>query len=215
MDASLGDNEIRYRRGMWILIVSVVAAAAAGASAYFVWLQVREMGRQTDLQRELAESSAQPYVWVDLRVQAANSPMLELVVGNSGPTVATNVQVEIQPPLPDVHGSMTIVEAQKQLADGLASIAPGRTITWEIGVGFTLLEQDARPREIAISCDGPYGPVPVSRYTIALADLSGTSLVTPGTLRELTKAVDRATSAIERGRSGSPSLRPGTRGREG
>lgn len=66
------------------------AERAAGASE-----------RQTVIQEALSRRSAEPYVWADLRPDDRKGGLLVLVVGNSGPTVATDVVVWFQPPLHD------------------------------------------------------------------------------------------------------------------
>src|ERR1039457_6502232 len=66
-----------------------------------------------------------PYVWVDVRADDATGTLVNLVIGNSGPTVATNLRVRIDPPLPTIDQLRDRAEtAQARLADGIQSTAP-------------------------------------------------------------------------------------------
>lgn len=173
------------------LTIGLAAAVAALASAMFVWLQVREMQRQTDLQREVARSSAQPYVWADVRLQSTNGWMLEMVVGNSGPTVATNVRIQVSPPFPLLEREAEYVEAMHdRLARGLSSLAPGRTLHWTLGPSVDLVNRDGSlAHSIQIDCDGPFGPVERSDYVIDMADFRESVARHDGTMRDIAKEV--------------------------
>jgi hypothetical protein len=89
--------------------VAVAAALIAAAALYFNWRSTRAAGRaaraaeeQTKVQQQLRIDAAQPYVWVDVRPDDATATLLNLVIGNSGPTVAVNVRVRVDPPLPAI-----------------------------------------------------------------------------------------------------------------
>lgn len=176
--------------------ISIAAAVAALASAVFVFLQVREMQRQTKLQREIAQSSAQPYVWADVRI-ASSSAGVELVLGNSGPTVATNVRVRVDPPFPDVgHPKAHVDVMHEKLSRGLASIAPGRTFYWLLGEGADLVNRSgSMAHTITIDCEGPFGAVDRSEYVIDFAHFREAIARYDGSLRdvarELSRVVDR------------------------
>ncbi|WP_395691525.1 hypothetical protein [Nocardioides sp.] len=180
--------------------ISLAAAVAAVVSALFVLLQVREMKRQTDLQREIAEAAAQPYVWAGVRVQPGGGLILELVIGNAGPTVATNVRVTVDPPLVDPRDIMRIGPAQRRLRDGLASIAPGHELRWEIGVGPALIEAESEPHHVRIECDGPHGPVRPNEYEIDLRNLEEVAIRERGSLSDVARELGNVTRAITAGR---------------
>jgi hypothetical protein len=86
--------------------------------------------------------------------------MLQLVVGNAGPTTARNVRILIDPPIPahPKYAGATIA-AQKRVRDGILSLAPGRTIRWSLGRGFDLLEDegDETSYSLRVTGEGPYG----------------------------------------------------------
>jgi hypothetical protein len=60
-----------------------------------------------------------------VRADDATGTLVNLVIGNSGPTVATNLRVRIDPPLPTIDQLRDRAEtAQARLADGIQSTAP-------------------------------------------------------------------------------------------
>ena len=67
------------------------AALIALVALYFTGIAAKAAKDQTKIQRQLRIDAAQPYVWIDLRENTKVGSTLMLVIGNSGPTVATNV----------------------------------------------------------------------------------------------------------------------------
>jgi hypothetical protein len=116
--------------------------------------------------------------------------LLNLVIGNSGPTIATNVRIRVDPPLPTIDQLKERAEAaQARLAEGISSLPPGRILSWPLGQGFNLLAgSDPQAHKFTVSADGPFGPVPPLIYIIDLSDLRGT-LDRPSALHQLTMAV--------------------------
>jgi hypothetical protein len=183
--------------------IALAAAAAAGVSALFVWFQVTEMkkqteeqGKQTKLQREIAESSAQPYIWADVQVDSPSAWHFELVIGNSGPTVATNVRVTVEPQFPSSPRE-DLDEVHAKLASGLASLAPGRTLHWRLGPTTDLLSREGSlAHTIHIECDGPFGSVEPVDYVIDLGDVRESTVERRGNLHEVRQAIDRVAKAL-------------------
>jgi hypothetical protein len=182
--------------GTWVAIAAAIIAAVA---LYFNGLSTRAADRaaraaeeQTKIQKQLRIDAAQPYVWVDVRPDEATGTLLNLVIGNSGPTVATSVRVNIDPPLPVIGQLKERAEtAQARLADGITSLAPGRILTWPLGQGFNLLK-DSGPHAhtFTVTADGPFGPVPPLTYIVDVADWRGVLHRPSGSLHQLTKAVE-------------------------
>ena len=173
--------------------IAATAAAAAVVSGVFVWLQVREMQRQTKLQKQIAESAAQPYVWADFRVSDDNGWSFGFVLGNSGPTIATNVRVHVDPPLPASDRASEIVDqVRPKLERGLASVAPGRELTWPLGSSPELVNRLGSTRhEVRIEYDGPFGPVEPTEFVFDFNDVRETTARHYGTLRGIQKSVDK------------------------
>jgi hypothetical protein len=146
--------------------------------------------QQTAIQLEQRIDAAQPYVWVDLRPDAETGQLLTLFVGNSGPTVATNVTVTFEPPLElAVHGRGW-KQGQERLVNGIASLPPGRTIAWSGGVVSAAIPKDRPNVYVAtVRADGPFGAVPEIQYAIDLDDIRDSHGAPPGTLHGITEAV--------------------------
>jgi hypothetical protein len=115
-----------------------------------------------------------------------------LVIGNSGPTVATNVTVKIEPPFPNIAHLEEAVAARQRLAEELRSLPPGRTMRWWLGQAFSLIQPEgAQPHRITIHAEGPFGPIPELCYDLDLADCRGQDPNPKGSLHSLTKAVEK------------------------
>jgi hypothetical protein len=177
----------------WIALVAALIALGAflyGARA------ANAAKEQTAIQRQLRIDAAQPYVWVDLRPDDEQGGLLMLVVGNSGPTVATDVRVTFSPPLVVTPNSGE--EAQHKLSDGLASLPPGRTMAWIIGVAWQVIPSVAPPGgcQARILATGPFGPLEPLEYVIDVEDLRHTRGRPPGTLHGVASAINTLTKAI-------------------
>jgi hypothetical protein len=188
--------------GTWVAVAAaLIAAVAVYFNARSTRAAVRAAGaavEQTGIQQQLRRDAAQPYVWVDVRPDPQSGTLLNLIVGNSGPTVATNVRITVNPPLPAIDQlTGRAGAAQVLLARGISSLAPGRVLAWPLGQGFNLLKPDGRQSHVFIvNAEGPRGPMPPMTYIIDLADLRGT-LDRPSDLYQLTKAVDGFTQKLD------------------
>jgi hypothetical protein len=103
--------------------VAIGAALIALAALYFSWRSARAADRsalaaerQTKIQEQLRIDTAQPYVWVDIRPDESQGRMLNLVVGNSSPTVAEKVRVKVNPNLPSTADLRELAEGARKFA---------------------------------------------------------------------------------------------------
>jgi hypothetical protein len=87
--------------------------------------------------------------------------------------------------------------AQKTLADGVASLPPGRTMMWPLSQGFILIK-DHGPRaySFTITAKGPFGDVPTLTHVVDLADWRGMLNRPTGNLHQLTLAVKEVANAM-------------------
>jgi hypothetical protein len=184
-----------YGAAMGSLILSIVSIAIALLSvvlSYYVGArntrasersaaaaeESRRIAEQQLSNAVLAQEAAmQPYVWADLRPRD-DGQMLVFVVGNAGPTVATDVRVKFDPPLEDVVPEGRRERAHlvaDRLSEGLRSIAPGRTFMWNLGVGIAFFSSEegdsAADLAVTVSAVGPAGRLDPVEYVIALEDL--------------------------------------------
>ncbi|GAA3871598.1 hypothetical protein [Tessaracoccus defluvii] len=136
---------------------------------------------QLEATLEAQRAAQQPYVWADLRMRD-DAGMLALVVGNSGPTVATNVVVKFEPPLTsllvaaDERASRMVARTAARCAEGLGSLAPGRTMQWSLDVLYKFFPENGEvpvpTLTLRIQAMGPGGvEIPSLEYRINLEDL--------------------------------------------
>jgi hypothetical protein len=192
----MNDHEIAFMAA----IAAAVAAVAAIAALYYnhrsAYAADRAAGaaeEQSKIQRQLRIDAAQPYVWVDVRPDEVTGVILNLLIGNSGPTVATNVRVTIDPPLRAIDQLHDRAHAaQKLLADGIKSLPPGRTYVWPLGQGFNILA-DTGPQvhTVTIEAEGPFGTVSPQTYPLDLSNWRGVMHRPAGSLHQIAEAIGK------------------------
>jgi hypothetical protein len=187
-------------------LAAVGAAILAAVALYFNIKSTRAAVRaaqaseeQSVVQRQLRVDASQPYLWADIRLDDGSQSLLNFVIGNSGPTVATGVRVTVEPPLPAIDELRSRAEsAQARLADGIQSLTPGRVLTWPLGQGFRLLNEEGHQAyTVTVSAIGPFGPVPPLSYVIDMSDWRGLLHRPAGSLYQLTEAVKDLTKKID------------------
>ena len=177
----------------WITAAAVLVALG---SLFFTARASTASVHQTKIQRQVREDAAQPYVWADLRPFEEHGQFIVLVVGNSGPTVATDVRVTITPDLVSSPAERAKVP-QRVLSNGISALPPGRTISWNLGVPWQILKGDqGSPHHFQIDATGPFGPLPTLSYTVDLGDLYESFAVPPGTLNGVAVAIDKLREQI-------------------
>lgn len=189
-------------------LLALVAAMSAGASAIAAWVALwpaRNAAKaaiaQTDIQRELMEQNAQPYVWADIQPDPQQGSFLQLVLGNAGPTMARNVRVVIEPPITGTsgHSSRYADVAQKRLQDGILSLAPGREIRWSLGLASELLkdENEATIYQLSVTAEGPYGELDPSSFYIRTSDWRESSDAPQGSLHLVRNEIEKLVKVIK------------------
>lgn len=144
--------------GSWAAILAALALAISAAALSLTWRSTRASVQsaaasaqaakaaeraasaaeaQTEIQEKIRVAAARPYIWVDVREDDGQGMLLDLVIGNSGPSVATNVRALIDPPLPTHPQLEEAIKAQQQLAEGISVLHPERRLGGTLGQGFT------------------------------------------------------------------------------
>jgi len=159
--------------------------------------------QQTRIQEVVSRQAADPYVWVDIRPDDQKGGLLLLVVGNSGPTVATNVVVEFDPPLRDAPLPKEVAAqlGEQRLNAGLASLPPGRIVYWSLGAAFAPFNINGFPMSYAveITATGPFGSLEPLSYNINLDDMRNHLVsAAPGTLYGVTHSIDQLGEAVKK-----------------
>ncbi|ACL38166.1 hypothetical protein Achl_0163 [Pseudarthrobacter chlorophenolicus A6] len=177
---------------------SLIAAAAAVVALIFTGIAAVAAYKQTRLQKQIAEDAAQPYVWVDMRPDTKQGGLLNLIVGNSGPTVATDVTVGFEPPL-QMPFEDEAGHALEVLRRGIPSLPPGRTLVWNLGVAWQIVGADSPKRyKLTISAAGPFGGLKPLTYIVDVDDIRATAAVPDGSLHLVAEAVSKTNRTLER-----------------
>jgi hypothetical protein len=194
----------------WVALgaaVSILSLMVAGFSLIYVRRSAKASREQTKQQKQAAMDASQPTVWVDIRGDGQDQALL-LLLGNSGPSIAHNVKVTFDPAPPSTLDIKPILEILKQ---GIASLAPGRTMQWALGAAHNASDWDAhKAYRVRIEAEGPFGTIEPLEYVISVDDLNGSRAAPPGNLhavaaelREMTKATKELNEIIR-----SASLEP-------
>lgn len=181
----------------WITGAALLVAAAA---LYFTGISAKAAKDQTEIQKQLRRDAAQPYIWADIRGNGDQGGGLDLVIGNSGPTVATNVRVKIVPPLPVTSIPPDYTEAAfTRLQEGIQALPPGREMIWSIGHGGSIMAAEAdHAHTFTIDGTGPFGPIEPLSYVIDIGDFITTDDRPEGSLHQVRVGLDAVAKALSK-----------------
>lgn len=172
----------------FMLVVATVLLAVFGA-------------RSLAVARAMRRDSLQPNVWVDLRpTDTSSGEIIVLVVGNSGPSVATDVRVTFDLPLPTDDDKLSTYAselAQNRLRRGIASLQPGRSIAWSVGRTHQFGDPAWADHAVVVTASGPFGEVPPVSFVLCVDDIRNSRIGATGTLRDLQHAVDDLPKAFD------------------
>ncbi len=175
--------------------IAAVSALVALVALYFTRQQVRLAQRQTALQEKVREDQAQPYVWADIRQDDRQMHLMKFVLHNEGPTVATDVRVTFDPPLPRL-----LLDRQHQAVYTMIGMPPGRHVEWNLGASPDWIQNpDISKRfTVTVEAEGPYGPVEPLRYELDVDEYRQASASPPGNLYGVAKALTDLTTALKK-----------------
>lgn len=185
----------------WGVAVGTIALAIVAVLAMVPARQtVREMREQAEIQKDLARQQAQPYVWAGIEADYKQGSGINLKVQNEGPSIAKNIHVTIDPPFVNPQWQPErVASVQKQLSDGIKSLAPGQELKWYIGQGQELMV-DSTPdvlRTITVNADGPYGPIDTLEFEIRAHDWALATDDPDGSLHLVRKELGRIVEALD------------------
>lgn len=174
------------------VVVSVVSALIAFLAFLASVQQARIAQAQTRLQQQAHEDAAQPYLWADFIPDEEHGGFFLLVLQNQGPTTATDVAIEFDPPLPQGWHKEKAVGP----ATGFASLPPGRRMYWRLGTTWDRLADGEITRfGVTLTGRGPYGPVR-THYDLDMADYRTGAQRVPGNLYGVAQSIDKLTKQI-------------------
>lgn len=180
--------------GMEIIIAAVSAIIALGAfTASFIFgrrqtLAAEDSARSANQSLQTAERTLAnaerarrdalfPYIWADIRGRD-DGGVLELVVGNSGPTVAEHVRIELEPALAEwapEDETENVTRLTALLRKGLSSIPPGRQFHWSLGTPYAYFPNEGEEPvplvKVSLNAHALGEPMPEFAYFIDMEDL--------------------------------------------
>ena len=157
-------------------VASAVAAVSASVAIWPAHRAATEARKQNNIQTKVQKEALQPYLWVDIQPTFAQGNLLQIVLANEGPTVATNVQVVFDPKIPPATAGLDKSEvAQCRLRDGILSLTPGRRLCWPIGsvtarIGDSQSFDSTITYCVTVKGCGPLGPLDSETFYIRPAD---------------------------------------------
>lgn len=146
-------------------VASAVAAVSASVAIWPAHRAATEARKQNNIQTKVQKEALQPYLWVDIQPTFAQGNLLQIVLVNEGPTVATNVKVVFDPKIPPATAGLDKSEvAQCRLRDGILSLTPGRRLRWPIGsatarIGDSQSFDSTTTYRVTVKGCGPLGPL--------------------------------------------------------
>jgi hypothetical protein len=182
----------------WVALgaaVSILSLMVAGFSLIYARRSANASREQTKQQKQAAKEATQPMLWVDIRRDDGQSQALALLLGNSGPSIARNVKVTFDPAPPSTLDIKPILEILKQ---GIASLAPGRSMQWALGAAHKTSDWDAQKAyRVRIEAEGPFGTIEPLEYVISVDDLDGSQAAPPGNLHAVAAELHEMTKATK------------------
>jgi hypothetical protein len=182
----------------WVALgaaVSILSLMVAGFSLIYARRSANASREQTKQQKQAAKDATQPMLWVDIRRDDGQSQALALLLGNSGPSIARNVKVTFDPAPPSTLDIKPILEILKQ---GIASLAPGRSMQWALGAAHKTSDWDAQKAyRVRIEAEGPFGTIEPLEYVISVDDLDGSQAAPPGNLHAVAAELHEMTKATK------------------
>ena len=192
-------NVIRdIRPEYWVALgaaVSILSLMVAGFSLIYVRRSAKASREQAKQQKQAAKDAAQPMLWVDIRGDDGHGQALVLLLGNSGPSIARTVKVTFDPAPPSTLDIKPILEILKQ---GIASLAPGRTMQWALGAAHDASDWDAhKALRVRIEAEGPFGAIEPLEYVISVDDLNASRAAQPGNLHAVAAELHEMTKVTK------------------
>jgi hypothetical protein len=182
----------------WVALgaaVSILSLLVAGFSLIYVRRSAKASREQARQLKQAATDAAQPMVWVDVRGDDGQGQALVLLLGNSGPSIARNVKVVFDPAPPSTRDIKPVLENLKQ---GIASLAPGRTMQWALRAAQNTSDWDAHQTcRVRIEAEGPFGAIEPLEYVISVDDLHGSPAAPPGNLNAVAVELHEMTKATK------------------
>ena len=157
--------------------------------------------RQAAIAEQVRQEQVEPYVVVDIRPSDHVGYVFVLVIENTGPTVARNVQIKFDPPLERVEETLSgwpPIRDALFLKEGIPFMSPGRRIEWFFDVGFKRLDSDLpKVYTVTVDTEGPFGRVETLTYRIDLSMYGGLNTLGVKNLHDGVKTLEKVVVDLE------------------
>ncbi|MFJ8929100.1 hypothetical protein ACIRLA_21230 [Streptomyces sp. NPDC102364] len=159
------------------LIAIVVSVLTAVGTLVYTHQQMKAAKKANALAEQAQREQVLPYVIADIRERVPGSQLLCFFIENSGPTVARDVQLSVEPPLRSALGEETAAKLNEAVTRKISVLPPGRSLMYLMDVGNRLFKSDL-PRQytVVVNASGPFGAVETLTYTIDLEVLKASLL---------------------------------------
>jgi hypothetical protein len=173
-----------WHAAQWSVLAACVTAGVAVLAAAFAYFQVREA-------RNLRRDQAKPFVIVDIQPSRASMHLLNLVVENTGTTIARDVTFVFEPPLSSSLDNYDIAQTTF-VKDGLPMIPPRRRHEYLFDSSVQRHDSNLPMRfEVIVRYSDKDGKAQEPlRFPIDLSPLYGIHFVEEKGLHHLAKSVD-------------------------
>ncbi|MFJ8720951.1 hypothetical protein [Streptomyces sp. NPDC093269] len=155
----------------------VLSVPSAIVTFIYSHQQTKAAARANALTERAQREQSEPYVIADIRERVPGSQLLAFVIENTGPTMARDVELTINPPLQTTLGDETAAKLNEAVTRKIPVLPPRRQLMFLMDVGNKLFNSDLpRLYTVIIKSAGPFGPVEPLTYTIDLDVLKNTLL---------------------------------------
>ncbi|MEU0674423.1 hypothetical protein ABZ330_16280 [Streptomyces sp. NPDC006172] len=154
---------------MEIIIPIVISVLTAAGTFIYTHQQMKEAKRANELTERAQREQAQPYVIADIRERVPGSQLLCFFIQNTGPTMARDVQLSIDPPLRSTQGEESDANLNRAVTRKISVLPPGRQLMFMLDVGHRIFSSDLpRTYTVVVNSAGPFGPIEPLTYIIDL-----------------------------------------------
>lgn len=167
----------------WATLAQGVTTSIAVIAAIFAFFQVREA-------RRTREDQSRPFVIVDIQPSQVWSNILNLVIENTGTTLARNVVIDFEPPLKTTINNYDIASSLL-MTNGIPSLPPGRKLSALFDLSHDRLKAGLPLRfQARVSLDDARGrPQETLEYVIDLEFLYGLEQITEYGMHHVAEAL--------------------------
>lgn len=195
---------------VWVAIVACIVAVVAVVPSFISLKFSRRAAKaaadsadaamaQTELQARIAHEALLPRLWCDIRPHPIARDLMFISIGNAGSTNAHDVRMTIEPPLEPALGSEQDSDtAQAAVRNGIATLTPGRTMEYRLGLVNDVIRANLHVGEFQIVLSGRSadGDDLTTSFALRVQDTHKTTVVGGGSLRLVSDKIDQLRTEV-------------------